>query len=248
MENIKVIDISYAQQEVEFDKLKDDGVGAVIIRTGYLGKTDIMFRSHMENAIKAGMDIGVYTYMVSENTEQAEKEAYETVKRIEEYRGYINYPVFCDMEHSKYYDTVRYNKKKRTDMIETFCKTVDGRRYYPGVYINPAWLEQWTDKKRILGKYDIWLAAWTDSPDKPTKYDYGQRMWQWGTGRADGINGAVDCNLCYVDYPTVIRKAARNFLSGKCMITAKKEVDYMTRPRIMNELREAGFTVSSDCD
>jgi GH25 family lysozyme M1 (1,4-beta-N-acetylmuramidase) len=36
-------------------------------------------------------------------------------------------------------------------------------------------------------------------------------MWQYSsTGRVDGINGNVDMNECYVDYPTQIKADGRN--------------------------------------
>ncbi len=247
MERIKVLDLSYVQQEVDFKKIKNQGVKAVIIRTGYLGKTDTMFHSHMKGAIGAGLDIGVYTYIISENTEQAQVEAGQTIERINEYKGYIKYPVFCDMENTKYYNTNRYSKKTRTDIIEAFCKAVSDGGYYTGVYINPSWLEEWTEKSRIVGKYDIWLAAWTDNPDKPTRYNYGQTMWQWGTEKIDGIKGSVDGNLCYVDYPAIIKESGKNFLDGNRRIIAVKDIETAEYDRISEDLRAMGFSVYSEC-
>ena len=247
MERIKVIDISYVQQDVDFEKVKAQGVKAVIIRTGYLGKTDTMFHSHMKGAIAAGLDIGVYTYMIADNTAEAVLEAQQTISRLEEYKGYVTYPVFCDMEHSKYYNNYVYNRALRTDMIEAFCNTISGAGYYTGVYINPSWLEEWTEKSGIVGIYDIWLAAWTDSPDKPTRYDYGQTMWQWGTETLDGIKGSVDGDICYVDYPEIIRAAGKNFLTSKCVLTARKEFASDEAECVAKGLEALGFTVTREC-
>lgn len=212
MEKIKVIDISYANPDVDFVKVKAAGIPAVIIRNGYYGKTDTDFNRHMTNAIKADMDIGTYTYIMSDTVAQARKEAQQTLERLKPYRGFINYPVFCDMECSKYYDDKKYSDKLRTDIIKAFCEEIRKGGYYPAVYINPSWLEEWTNKKEILGVYDIWLAAWTESESKDTRYDYGQTMWQWGTKKVNGIKGDVDSNFCYIDYPAKIRKAGLNFL------------------------------------
>lgn len=247
MEKIKVIDISYAQQKVDFRKVKESGVSAVIIRTGYLNKTDTMFHSHMSGAIEAGLDIGVYTYLIAENAAQAALEAQQTIVRLAKYKGHINYPVFCDMEHSKYYDNNKYSRAVRTDMIKAFCNTIEGAGYYPGVYINPSWLEQWTNKDGLIGKYDIWLAAWTEDPGQPARYDYGQAMWQWGTERIGGITGNVDGNLCYVDYPERIRDSGKNFLSEKCLIKAQKEVTSSESARLVQRLESMGFTVTAEC-
>lgn len=246
MEEIKVIDISYAQPKVDFAKVREDGVKAVIIRTGYLGKTDTMFDSHMKGAIEAGLDIGVYTYIMSENAAQAITEAKETVKRLEKYKGFVNYPVYCDMEAEKFYSD-KFSKASRTGIIRTFCSEIQKAGYYAAIYTNPSWLEEWTDKTKLLPEYDLWLAAWTNSPAKPTKYSYGQKMWQWGTGRVNGINGAVDGDLCYVDYPSEIRKAGLNFLPAeekKYILTAVKTVPESMLSEEIKTLEKNGFSVS----
>ncbi len=246
MERIKVIDISYAQHDVDFEAVKASGVKAVIIRTGYFGKTDTRFNAHMEGAIAAGLDIGVYTYIMADNVAQAQVEAQETINRIDRYRGKITYPVYCDMENGKYYDNDEYDDNTRTRIIEIFCNEISRAGYYPAVYINPSWLEQWVDKDRILGVYDIWLAAWTQSPDIPTRYDYGQEMWQWGTSAVKGINGPVDSNFCYVDYPKLIRNEGKNFLSDRYLVTARKEVDISELETVEQRLEKLGFTVKKE--
>lgn len=245
MKKIKVIDISYAQPEVNFEEVKKAGVEAVIIRTGYLNKTDTMFRSHIEGAIAAGLDIGVYTYIMANNTAQAALEAQQTIQRLTKYKGKINYPVFCDMESEKYYDNSKFSSETRTAIIEKFCSVINSEGYYPAVYINPAWLENQVNKKAISGKYDIWLAAWTYSPDTPTRYDYGQTMWQWGTQRISGIKTTVDSNLCYVDYPALIKAAGKNYLSEKYRITAEGEVEPEQKEQVIARLKSMGFTVKN---
>lgn len=218
---IKAIDISYAQQDVDFSKIKKAGIKAVIIRNGYLNKTDTCFKKHMRGAIAAGLDIGTYTYIMSNTVEEAKKEAQQTITRLKPYRGYINYPVFCDMESEKYYSD-KFNNRLRTDIILTFCEEIKKSGYYAALYINPSWLEEWTNKVELLRKYDIWLAAWTEDPNKATKYDYGQTMWQWGKDRISGINGPVDGNIVYIDYPLKIKTAGMNYLPDK--IASKKKV------------------------
>lgn len=226
MAKMRAIDISYANPVVDFPKVKAAGFSAVIIRNGYLGKTDTSFNEHMTNAIKADMDIGTYTYIMSDTVASAKKEAQETLERLKPYRGFINYPVFCDMESSKYYDEKKYSDRLRTDIIKTFCEEIRRGGFYPAVYINPSWLEEWTIKKEIIGVYDIWLAAWTDSETKETRYDYGQTMWQWGTKKVTGVDGAVDSNIVYIDYPERIRKSGLNFLPPEGAVSRKVQEIY----------------------
>ena len=53
-------------------------------------------------------------------------------------------------------------------------------------------------------RYTMWIADWTDT----CKYggDYG--VWQYGTTTVQGVNGQVDGDTCYIDFPKIIK--------GKC--------------------------------
>ena len=210
-----VLDISYANPSVDFARVKATGISDVIIRTGYLGKTDTYFEKHIQGAIKNKFNIGVYTYIMSKTVDDARIEAEQTIQRLAKYKGYVNYPVFCDMEDERYHNGgfgKVFDKRLCTDIIKTFCDTIRKGGYYPALYINPAWLENYVYKSELVGKYDIWLAAWTGSPSKPTRFNYNQTMWQWGTSIVNGIMGNVDTNLVYVDYPAVVKKSGLNFL------------------------------------
>ena len=227
---LKGIDISYCQHNVDFVTAKKSGISAAIIRNGYFGKTDTEWSNHVSRALYAGLDVGTYTYIWSENPEQAVKEAEQTVQRLEKYKGRINYPVFADMEDKKYL-TSRFNKSSRTKILLSFLETINKSGYYPGVYTNPSWLETYLDKSKILGQYDIWLAAYTHDPNKPTKYDYGQTMWQWGMGIVPGA-GEVDSDLIYVNYPDIIRKAKKNFLEHYKAVTLAFDAAIRSEPSV----------------
>lgn len=225
----RAIDISYCQPNVDFEKVKKSGISTVIIRNGYLGKTDTAWYNNVQKAIDVGFDVGTYTYIWSETPEKAVKEAQETIQRLERFKGKINYPVFADIEDEKYM-TSRFNKQTRTEILLSFLKTIEKAGYYAAVYINPSWLEAYVDKSKILGRYDIWLAAWTNSPLMQTKYNYGQTMWQWGKTDVSGISGgAVDSDIVYIDYPAKIKAAKRNFLKIETLKTVELAFDAAVR-------------------
>ena len=207
----KAIDISYCQQNVDFMAVKLSGIEAVIIRNGYLGKTDTEWENHVNGALKVGLDVGTYTYILSENVAQARTEAKETIKRLEKYKGKITYPIFADMESEKY-TTERFTTAQRTAILLSFLETIKKAGYCAGIYTNPAWLQNYLDQSKIMGKYYLWLAAWTDNPNKATKYQFNQAMWQWGVGNVYGIKGNVDCDRVYVDFPNQLSKLGFNFL------------------------------------
>ena len=66
----------------------------------------------------------------------------------------------------------------------------------PGIYANPSFMENYYNKNRIVGKYDIWLAHWTNSPDCPSGFSYGQTHVAVGTCRI----GGYDVDGGFTDY------------------------------------------------
>ena len=197
---VKGIDISYANKNLDFKKLKEAGVRFAIIRTGYRQKTDEMFDSHMKNAIAAGLDVGAYCYCMAQSTDEARKEAEYAVSLLAPYK--LSYPVFYDVEDSSLSEL---SKTKLTDIAMTFLDTVKKAGYRAGLYANPSWLENKLNRDKILEKYDLWLAHWTYDPDIPSRYQFGQKMWQWGAyDELPGSNGKIDGDICFVDYPAII--------------------------------------------
>lgn len=188
------IDISYVQRGLDLYEAKKAGSKFVIIRAGISQRLDTEFKTHVKGAQKAGLPYGFYWYSRAFSVEDARKEAKCCIDAIDLYSPV--YPVFYDMEDGDQID--KLDRDTRTDIIIAFCDAVKEAGYKAGVYLNPSWLENYVDKDRILGRYDLWLAHWTGNPDRETSYRYDQIMWQWGTERIYGMD--VDADICYKDY------------------------------------------------
>ncbi|CDC46448.1 glycosyl hydrolase family 25 [[Eubacterium] siraeum CAG:80] len=196
----KGIDISRAQEQFDFTAAVSAGVKFVIIRAGIRTDEDTYFRRNIEQCRKLGIDFGCYWYVTATDSEELDRQINACVKVIGDEKP--SYPVFCDMEEQRQIDNL--TSKERTDMALEFCDRLNKAGLPSGVYANPAWLESYYQKERIVGKRDIWLAHWTESPDYASRYDYGQKMWQWGI---DSIGGNdVDGDICFVDYPAITAK------------------------------------------
>ena len=196
MLKVKGIDISRAQEQFDFTA----GVKFVIIRAGIGRDEDTYFSRNIEQCRKLGIDFGCYWYVTATESEELDRQINACVKAIGDEKP--SYPVFCDMEEQRQIDNL--TSKERTDMALEFCDRLNKAGLPSGVYANPAWLESYYQKERIVGKRDIWLAHWTESPDIPSKFDYNQKIWQWGTEIVD--DRKVDSNICFVDYPTITAK------------------------------------------
>ena len=202
MMKIKGVDLSYCQEGISFPVLKQAGVRFAIIRAGFSTKKDVTMDKFVADCKKYGVDYGFYWYSYAMNVGQAQTEAEKCIEVIKNLSP--TYPVFFDMEEKKQISGL--NTDTRTKMAIAFCEKIRQAGFKPGIYANPSFMENYYDKSRIVGKYDIWLAHWTKSPDCPSKYNYGQTMWQWGLDRIGGYD--VDGDICFCEYvnPTPVKK------------------------------------------
>jgi lysozyme len=201
----KGIDVSHHQGEIDFSKVKADGVRFVMLRAGYgwenpEKQTDRMFYRNYRNAVKAGLPCGAYHYSYARNVREAELEADFFLKIIKGCQ--FAYPVAFDLEDKT---QAGLSRKTLTDIIIAFCDKLEKAGYYVCFYTNPDWMKNKLDMQR-LKRFDLWLARYSNEPGySPIG------MWQYSsTGRVDGIKTPVDRNLAYRDYPLIIRKAGLN--------------------------------------
>lgn len=191
---IKGVDLSYCQEGISFPALKQAGVKFAIIRAGFSTKKDVTMDKFVEDCRKYGIAYGFYWYSYAMSIEQAQAEAEKCIEVIKNLSP--TYPVYFDMEEKKQISGL--NTDTRTKMAIAFCEKIRQAGFKSGIYANPSFLENYYDKSRIVGKYDIWLAHWTNSPDRPSRYNYGQTMWQWGLDKIDGYD--IDGDICFFDY------------------------------------------------
>ena len=192
MSKITCVDISEFQQNIDFNKMKNDGIKAVIIRVGYgreVSQKDSMFESHYKNAKNANLKIGVYWYSYADSVNDAEKEARACLECIKSKS--LDMPIYYDLEDNS---QTKLGKAKLTEIAERFCKTIKKSNYRAGVYANLNWFNNYLDYKRLKSKYSIWLAQYND------KAELDCDIWQnSSTGRVSGYSGNIDTNVIYND-------------------------------------------------
>ncbi len=190
MSKITCVDISEFQQNIDFNKMKNDGIKAVIIRAGYGRETsqkDTMFESHYCNAKEAGLKIGAYWYSYADSVDDAEKEAKACLECVE--NKYFDMPIYYDLEDNS---IVKLGKAKLTEIAERFCETIKKSNYRAGVYANLNWFNNYLDYDKLKKKYSIWLAQYN------SVNELNCDIWQnSSTGRVSGYNGRLDTNVIY---------------------------------------------------
>ena len=211
MAQIRGIDVSQDQGNIDWKAVREDGIRFAMIRAGNCGydgkiKVDTRFHSNIAAAISAGINVGVYLYSYA-RTEQAAKQAAEEL--IPLLKGYtVTYPVAFDMEDETYN---AFSKDANTAIANAFLNEIKEQRYYPVLYSYTYFLTENLDMSK-LSDYDVWVADYRGY----VGYQGSYGMWQYSSkGRVDGISTRVDMDVSYRDYPTLIRKEGLNDLEPK---------------------------------
>ena len=206
------IDVSYANGDINWQKVKNAGMNNAIIRAGFRGYgvssdgtdgklvTDSHFTQNINNALNAGVNVGVYFFTQARTEAEAEQEADYTINLVKNYK--ITLPIAIDVEWSgKPGNQGRgdlISTEQRTKNIKAFCNRVKAAGYTPLIYLNIDFAKNHVNMSE-LSEFDVWLANYTTN-EKPN-YDGPYTMWQYSsTETIDGINGYVDRNRCFKEY------------------------------------------------
>ncbi len=191
------IDISEFQGNIDWNRVKADGIDFAIIRIGYRGYSegvlslDSRFKENIAGAKAAGIDVGVYIFSQAISKKEAREEAQFVIDNLagEE----LQYPVFYDPE-TIYWDEARtddLSRKILTNCTLEFCKCIEEAGYKAGLYANLNW------QAFKLNMYELkdtmmWYADYIEKPQTP----YAFKMWQYASdGKVDGIKGDVDMDI-----------------------------------------------------
>lgn len=220
-------DVSHNNGKISWDKVAKAKVDFTIIRAGYgwsANKIDKQFVYNITNALKYGIDVGCYWFSYAGSPAEARLEANLFLKTIKPYR--LEYPIAFDWE----YDSVDYNKKRGIIMTpilasaiaDAFLSTCVAAGYYVVNYTNNDFIQRYFNQP-CMKKYENWIARW--SVFKPSNIT---GLWQnevRGTtsniskglasvvGGLSGVSGAIDMNISFKDYPTIIKAAGLNHLA-----------------------------------
>ena len=199
------IDISRWQGNINFENVKKSGIDFVIIKAGGSDDgfyTDKKFYTNYENAIGAGLHVGTY-YFVGKNCNSYENgviNANEFYKIIQGLK--FDMPVIIDFEVGN-----PNNKIGNTNACVGFCQFMENLNYYAMIYASD--ISGFKDKLNLNGltAFDKWVARYGSKP----KYVKSFGIWQYTSdGNINGINGRVDMNISYNDYPSIIKRKHLN--------------------------------------
>lgn len=201
------IDVSSFQGLIDWQKVKASGIRFAMIRLGYRGYgqagnmvEDDYARRNLEEARKAGLEIGAYFFSQATTVDEVDDEIFFFMKILGDTE--LTMPIVLDWERVGV-ETARTNNvdaETLTAMQKHFCKTMEDFGYTPMVYFN--WhLAESSLYLSELEDYPFWLALYQNYMTYPFRVE----MWQYTcTGRVPGIQGDVDIDV-YMPDPTKIQ-------------------------------------------
>lgn len=238
--NTKGIDISSNNGDIDLSKVKNAGFNWVMIRTGYgsdiASQVDTQFVNNVAKAEKLGMPWGVYhfSYACSKDDAKSELAHIDRLLKTEKAKGHCpSLPVAIDIEWTEYHE--KYGGWNSTNLTNVATIILDGLKnlgYYPMIYTGYDELAMMSN--HIRNDFDCWFAQWNT---KPNSYKYNRMgIWQYGgetnyleSNSIPGV-GTIDKNICYKDYPTIIKNGGYNGWkknSGSKSYSVKKPIEML---------------------
>lgn len=189
------LDLSKWQEEIDFDKIKSEGVEFVMIKIGGQSKKsgkieiDPNFINNIEEALKRNMKVGVYFYSHATSTNEAKKQAEWIVKNLKDYN--LSLPIAFDWENWNQYTSYHLSFHTLNQIANAFFNPLETRGYQTLLYSSKYYLDTVWYKE----EYNTWLAHYTS--DSKDKEEYN--MWQiCNDGKINGINTLVDIDIMYL--------------------------------------------------
>lgn len=233
---MKLIDVSYHNGNINFAKVKEDGVEGVIIRAGYGFKTiDKCFYNNINNAIANGLHIGIYWFGYASTVQQAQQEAKYLVSLLKDYKGQIDLPIYYDWEYDSYnyvkeHYGIKATKELISNMTRAFCEVLESNGYFSGFYANIDYLTKFYTSD-VKERFTLWVAQWSSK----CTYTGNYAIWQYtDSGTVNGVSGKVDRNNLYRDLPSIIKNGGYNGY-GKVTIDTSKFIYDVNQDGVIDE-------------
>ena len=201
------VDVSTYNENIDWERVKAQGVDFAIIRVGGRGWTsgklygDLRCEGYLRGARRAGLRIGAYFYSTATCEAEAVEEA-DAALRVLRGRA-LDFPIFYDVEFSGEYPEGRADRLsagQRTKNALAFCRRIESAGYRAGVY-SGRYFYLASLNRQALSARCLWMANYTRDglpPDGAREY----RLWQFSDRKSvAGICCGVDMNVLFTEFP-----------------------------------------------
>ena len=144
------IDVSEHQREIDWEKVKADGIEFALIRCGYRGYTkgnimvDEFFEDNIKNARKAGLKIGIYFFSQATGAVEAAEEAQFVINLLKPYKQ--GHKPSCSLRlgthEARGVEERPYQQGESTASALVFQRNNKGCGLHThGLYVQTSWLQ-----------------------------------------------------------------------------------------------------------
>lgn len=160
MENNKYlgVDLSEHNPNIDFTKLKNNGINFVILRVGYgkiISQKDKLFEDYYQKAKAVGLKVGCYWYCYAQTQQELLIECQVFLELI---RGkQFDYPVFLDIEEQK-----TFLIPNLEETVINGLSMIENSGYFVGIYCSQYYLDKYFNN--VKNKFVTWVANWNNSP------------------------------------------------------------------------------------
>ena len=206
---------SWQGSNLDFKKIKNAGYDFVILRAGTTKGKDTLFETYYTKARAAGLDIGAYYYSYATDTGTAARDAEDMLTYIS--GKTFEYPIYFDYEDASQ-QSLSSNTSKQICL--TFMDKLAEEGYLVGIYTG-SYFSTLLPMSEICKRYEFWVAHYVasggngyDGTDDYTvygpKYSTQSGMYQYTDSVWIGNYGPYDGDVCYKDYPSIVKKYGFN--------------------------------------
>ena len=188
------IDVSTYQGEIDYEKVKEEGIDFVIIRMGFgpnsegIMTKDNYFEENYNKAKEAGLKVGTYLFSYATTMDEIDIQTNWIKEQLQGKE--LDMPISYDWESWNTFYSCGINFKDLNDMAKKFMNNLkndgfDVMNYGSAYYLKNIWT---TDN------YPTWVAQY----NKEVTIDKDFVMWQiTDDGIVDGIDTLVDIDILY---------------------------------------------------
>ena len=191
---IKGIDVSEFQGNIDWNKVKADGIEFAILKLANIydydtNYKDSKFETNYKEAKKRGIKLGAYIYNYCNTVDTLRKGLEWAIKKLDGKK--LDLPLYLDMEDK---DIQGETVATLTNQCNEFAKYVKSKGYQAGVYANVNWLKNELNPDDFDKNISVWVAQYYKECQYKGKYD----IWQYASnGKVSGISGNCDMNYLY---------------------------------------------------
>ena len=200
---LKGIDVSCHNGDINWEKVKNQGVYFAYIRMGYSGyegeiHLDRLFYKNIKEAKKAGLKVGAYIYSYNRGIDSVRRTAEEASDILKDTD--MDLPVAFDVEETGHDIFTSKKREENSLLCIEFFDALEERNLRGILYTYTNFAKNFLNMD-MLSAYDLWIADYRDEKGEKCPYDGKFAIWQYmgNNGRCDGVKGPCDLNFLYED-------------------------------------------------